>query len=67
MAEKPTAEEQIELLTRQVNMINLSNIRLKKEVKQLERERNTYLKIATQLQGKKVRLWQHLTFGTHST
>lgn len=56
MAEKPTAEEQIELLTRQVNMINLSNIRLKKEVKQLQRERNTYLKIATQLQGKKVRL-----------
>ena len=54
--QKPTPEERIEILTRQVNMINLSNIRLKKEVKQLERERNTYLKIATQLQGKKVRL-----------
>ena len=55
MAEQPTPEEQIELLTRQVNMINLSNIRLKKQVKQLERERNTYLKVATKLQGKKMK------------
>lgn len=55
MAEQPTPEEQIELLTRQVNMINLSNIRLNKQVKQLERERNTYLKIATQLQGKRMK------------
>lgn len=54
MAEQPTPEEQIELLTRQVNMINLSNIRLKKQVKQLERERNTYLKVATKLQGKRM-------------
>lgn len=52
--QKPTPEEQIELLTRQVNMINLSNIRLKKQVRQLERERNTYLKIATQLKGKRM-------------
>lgn len=55
MAEQPTPEEQIELLTRQVNMINLSNIRLKKQVKQLERERNTYLNVATKLQGKKMK------------
>lgn len=55
MAEQPTPEEQIELLTRQVNMINLSNIRLKKQVKQLERERKTYLNVATKLQGKKMK------------
>lgn len=55
MAEQPTQEEQIELLTRQVNMINLSNIRLKKQVKQLERERNTYFNVATKLQGKKMK------------
>lgn len=54
MAEQPTPEEQIELLTRQVNMINLSNIRLRKQVRQLERERNTYLNVATQLKGKRM-------------
>ncbi|CAI2678419.1 hypothetical protein AKUH3B103M_PHAGE100090 (plasmid) [Apilactobacillus kunkeei] len=53
--QKPTPEERIEILTRQVNMINLSNIRLKKQVKQLERERNTYLKMATKLQGKRMK------------
>lgn len=53
--QKPTPEEQIELLTRQVNMINLSNIRLRKQMRQLERERKTYLKIATQLQGKRMK------------
>lgn len=54
MVEQPTLEEHVELLTRQVNLINLSNIRLKKQVRQLERERNTYLKIATQLKGKRM-------------
>lgn len=55
MAEQPTPEEQIELLTRQVNLINLSNIRLRKQARQLERERNTYLNLATQLQGKRMK------------
>lgn len=53
--QKPTPEERIEILTRQVNMINLSNIRLKKQVRQLERERNTYLNVATKLQGKRMK------------
>lgn len=53
--QQPTPQEQIEILTRQVNLINLSNIRLKKQVKQLERERNTYLNVATKLQGKKMK------------
>lgn len=54
MAELPTLQERYDILTKHLNMANRSNVRLRKEVKQLERERNTYLKIATQLKGKRM-------------
>lgn len=53
--QKPTPQEQIELLNRQINMINRSNIRLKKEIRRLENELKIWIDTATKLQGRKMK------------
>lgn len=55
MAEPPTLKEQNEVLTKQVNMINRLNIKLKKDIQQAERERDMWIDTATKLQGRKMK------------
>lgn len=53
--QKPTPQEQIELLNRQINTINRLNIKLKKDIQQVERERDMWIDTATKLQGRKMK------------